>query len=342
LKRSHAGAVLSIAVHAVVASIAAMGATVSSSPALPTAPPAPPVAPTIEIELLDQPAAVVVTHAAPSRSSTTIAKRPPAVAVAVAMPPPTTTAASDVPVAATQSTAVAIATASVTTAPREAAAPHGVAMLPSMRAAADRMNERSPIAASPSRPGAASAADQPLAMTRTATTFTMNIDPDGTAHLHDRSNLQLAFGRHASRAAESPGPSLEDLHEQSNAVDVAVAPIGATVLTFDLTDWAMRVAGDDPYAFEKLKVLDATREQRAQIGARHREQLLLHTPELVRASLEQVAALPSDERRTALLQLWRDCDATPSGALARTTIATYVRTHPQFSDADLALLERPN
>ena len=115
-------------------------------------------------------------------------------------------------------------------------------------------------------------------------------------------------------------------------------PVGPSILTCDMTDWAMRAAGQDPYAFRKLKLLDATRDQRAQIGARHREQQLVQTPALVRQSLDEISRLPTAQRASALADLWRDCDSSRFGEVARTTITSYVRDHGIFSDTERAAL----
>ena len=78
---------------------------------------------------------------------------------------------------------------------------------------------------------------------------------------------------------------------------------------FDTTDWLMRRHGMDPYASKKLKFLDATRDERAQIGNRNRDQLLGHSARLMAQSLEALwksrASLP--ERKEALFELWDDC-----------------------------------
>lgn len=171
--------------------------------------------------------------------------------------------------------------------------------------------------------------------------FTMRIAPDGTAHLTDRPNLRFAIGPSAVKIEEQRSERwLEEHHEQSNAVDMKMPPAGATIATFDVTDWAMRATGGDPYAHEKLKLLDATRDERARIGARHREQQAIRTPALVRANLAAIVALSPKQRSAALVELWRNCDDSTAGEIARATIVEYVRTRAEFSSADRASLAR--
>ncbi|HEX7702863.1 MAG TPA: hypothetical protein VF403_19120 [Kofleriaceae bacterium] len=176
-------------------------------------------------------------------------------------------------------------------------------------------------------PAATAVDSAPPTITR-ANTFRMRVDADGTAHLADRRNLQWGLGGSIGHVEEAHAERwLEAHHEQSNVVDMKMPTLPIPIATFDVTDAAMRLAGQDPYAYEKLKVLDATRDERAQIGARHRERQLLDTPALVRASLADIARLPGDQRAAAISALYLECDDSPAGEVARATIAAYVRAH---------------
>jgi hypothetical protein len=164
--------------------------------------------------------------------------------------------------------------------------------------------------------------------TTSAKTFRMRVDADGNAHLADRRNFQWGVGGSIGHVEEAKAERwLDAHHEQSNVVDTKLPPLGITIATFDVTDAAMRLAGQDPYAYEKLKILDATRDERAQIGARHHQRQLLDTPALVRASLADIARLPADQRAAAISALYLECDNSPAGEVARDTIADYVRAH---------------
>jgi hypothetical protein len=173
---------------------------------------------------------------------------------------------------------------------------------------------------------AAKAIENPAPTTTSAQTFGMRVDADGNAHLTNRRNFQWGGGGSIGHVEEVKAERwLEEHHEQSNAVDMKMPSLPIPIATFDITDAAMRLAGQDPYAYEKLKVLDATRDERAQIGARHHERQLLDTPALVRASLADIARLPADQRAAAISALYVDCDDSPAGEVARATIAEYVR-----------------
>jgi hypothetical protein len=162
--------------------------------------------------------------------------------------------------------------------------------------------------------------------TTSANTFRMRVDADGNAHLADRRNFQWGLGGSLGHVEEAKAERwLEEHNEQSNAVDMKMPTLPIPIATFDVTDAAMRLTGQDPYAYEKLKVLDATRDERAQIGARHHERQLLDTPALVRASLADIARLPADQRAAAISALYLECDDSPAGEVARATIADYVR-----------------
>jgi hypothetical protein len=340
---------LSVIAHGIVGSIAA--AAIVAKPAAATKPVA--EEPIEVVVLVDSPAP----PDRPAASTNSPALREPTSRVAIEAPkthaavprrvpraPLDTAPTHDQPppsIAGTQ--AIAAASASVVPPAAGEVAPtgDGARGLPSARAEVDRLAERGAIALPSSPPPAHTKADDPLAMEQSRPTFTMHVDSDGTAHISDRRNLQRVRGHDFDLLAETSRAEqwLDAHHEQSNVVDMKVPPVGVPIVTFDVTDWAMRSVGQDPYAFQKLKLLDATREQRAEIGARHRERQVVQTPALVRESLVQITALPPEERHAALLDLWRSCDTTKAGAVARATISSYVRTQPAFSADDRAITE---
>jgi hypothetical protein len=88
-------------------------------------------------------------------------------------------------------------------------------------------------------------------------------------------------------------------------------------LRFDVTDLAMRSRGDDPYARTKLHFLDKTREERAAMGVRRRNELLARAGELVLASIERLWASTGDlaARKQGMFELWDDCAETGDAAL---------------------------
>jgi len=171
-------------------------------------------------------------------------------------------------------------------------------------------------------------------------TFTLDVDPDGAAHITDEPNLRVGsalpgrqdIGKALSHWSEDPTHDTDAARRQQpgeykalgdddkpTSSNIATLPVAGG--TFDLTDLLMRRHGQDPYASKKLKVLDATRDERAQIGAAHRHDQLAHATQLMKAALERVWAsnldLPAKKR--ALFELWDDCAETGAGDLVEAT-----------------------
>ncbi len=123
---------------------------------------------------------------------------------------------------------------------------------------------------------------------------------------------------------------------------------------FNLDDWLLRKKGYDPYASRKLHVLDATRDERAELGSRRRKEQLAHATLLMRKNLDQLWASVTDRagRKQALFEMWDECaetgDATlvEAGADARRLIIGFIRAHlpaggpDAYTDAELAGLNK--
>jgi len=119
---------------------------------------------------------------------------------------------------------------------------------------------------------------------------------------------------------------------------------------FDTTDWLMRRHGQDPYASKKLAFLDSTRDERVQIGNRHRAEQLKQSPQLVQRNLDALwSATPDpDARKRALFELWDECAETgdpplvAAGQAARRLVIGFIRGHlpaggaGAFTPAELA------
>jgi len=195
--------------------------------------------------------------------------------------------------------------------------------------------------------------------------FSMNVDGDGTAHLHDRPNLRWALGMPTKKTARDRLDAWQD--ELAHAYDThdycadperpiehPIGSVGATILVFDVTDWAMRSHGDDPYASAKLAQLDATRGERMQAGARYRERELGNAGSLMAHNLDQLWATVPDlaERKRQLFALWDECSETgteadiAAGVRARARVIAFIRAHlpagsaGAFTSAELAALNR--
>ena len=111
-------------------------------------------------------------------------------------------------------------------------------------------------------------------------------------------------------------------------------PIIAIVGKADITSYLMRKTVGDPYASRKLKLLDATRDERAARGKAHRSEQLSRSSELVRANLARLVAadLTPAARRVALFTLWDECSEGEgaegeAGDRARAQVIGWIRAH---------------
>ena len=103
--------------------------------------------------------------------------------------------------------------------------------------------------------------------------------------------------------------------------------------TFDATDAFMRRHGQDPYASRKLAYLDSTRDERVQIGTKHRQQQLAQATAIMQKNLDRMWASVADPaaRKQALFELWDECAETgpeelvTAGAEARKLVTGFIR-----------------
>jgi hypothetical protein len=124
--------------------------------------------------------------------------------------------------------------------------------------------------------------------------------------------------------------------------------------SFDITAWAMRKAHvGDPYASRKRSLINATYDERVQIGAAYRTRQLARTPELMHKNLELLARqqLPAAELRADLFALWDECaegdgPTGEAGQRARALVIGWIRAHlpatgpDAFGAEELARLDR--
>ena len=80
--------------------------------------------------------------------------------------------------------------------------------------------------------------------------------------------------------------------------------------TFDATDAAMRAVGIDPYAAEKLAVLDRTRDTRAIMQKRAKKERLAHSAQLMQGHIDRLWRMTQDlgARKQGLFELWDECE----------------------------------
>jgi hypothetical protein len=105
------------------------------------------------------------------------------------------------------------------------------------------------------------------------------------------------------------------------------------VASFDVTDMLMRAVGQDPYAYEKLKLLDSTREERARLRLKHRRVVMQRALDQLPAYVNTIwsrSEIPVATRRRVLFELWEEAaergspDEVAGGAQARRTIEMFV------------------
>lgn len=166
-------------------------------------------------------------------------------------------------------------------------------------------------------------------------TFTGDVSPDGTVRIRDKANFNIhltipsprALGRGLATWAEDPYAQVRAADdpkygERATRGDHAAVQAddqkpdhGGTVPIvgggFDVTDWVARKAlgrAGDPYAARKRAALDATRDERVEMGRRYKREQLAHVDALMADTLEKVWAASADRgwTRQALFDLWDD------------------------------------
>jgi hypothetical protein len=158
-------------------------------------------------------------------------------------------------------------------------------------------------------------------------------------------DIQLSAGA----SVQVPDPTEPRPKDRAKTV---IVPVLAGRL--EITDWLMRQSGIDPYAARKLKMLDATRDERAELRRRHRAEQLAMTPQTIQRSLDALWSATPDAaaRKQALFELWDDCVETgdpalvEAGAAARRMIIGFIRarlpagSRDAYTAGDIAALAR--
>jgi len=152
--------------------------------------------------------------------------------------------------------------------------------------------------------------------------YQSRIDRDGSIHFTDKANL----------AADNVGAGWAGLTLFGH---------------FDITDAVMRALGDDPYAYEKMKIMDETREVRAGMAMADRSARLREAQSKLRGYLEKIWRIGKwtvAQKRRVYFALWDevaekgDAELLRAGEEARATIDAFVRARlpPGGPDAYLA------
>lgn len=162
------------------------------------------------------------------------------------------------------------------------------------------------------------------------TVFTATIDRDGRVTIEDKPSFQWKLGRPRGEREEG-GPG-----QAATAQDAPIAWMKMELATFDLTDWVMRMGGQDPYAHRKARFLDDSRDARADMRARAQAEDLRDAvaalPGLLRRTWQDTSLSPA-QRRAMLFRLWDECveagpaDVVRRGNTARVMILAFIRRH---------------
>jgi hypothetical protein len=149
-------------------------------------------------------------------------------------------------------------------------------------------------------------------------TFNANVERDGTIHFKDKGS--------------------------SGVDEVLPYPIAIVVTGhFDLTEELMRLHGEDPYRYEKTKIMERTRDERAGMAATARSERLHEAVRKMPAYLDKVwgyTAWSAAERRAALFALWEEVaedgadEVVSIGRMVRATIVGFIRRRLPAGSAD--------
>jgi hypothetical protein len=177
-------------------------------------------------------------------------------------------------------------------------------------------------------------------------TFRARIGRDGRVSIDDKPNFHARIAlpgasdiaRHLRRWSKDPyGESPMD--ERSVETHTVKIVDGG----FDLTDWAMRASGNDPYYHRKKAFLDRTRAERARMARVDEAENLRDSVRNLRQHLRVVwsyRAWSVERRRRALFELWDECAESGSAAVvaaadrARATIEAFIRRNLPADHAD--------
>ena len=188
--------------------------------------------------------------------------------------------------------------------------------------------------------------------------FTAKVGRDGRVKIDDKRNLnvglKLPSPRGMARAVEKwSEKSYEEKRVGGTASSDGIVPIVGG--SFDLTDWAMRASGQDPYYHRKKQFFDRTRAERTKMARIARSQDIdreLSTLSVRLGKLWANQAMPVAERRVLLFQLWDECAETgaseviEAGNQARKKILAFIRikipagSPDAFSNDEIAKLNR--
>jgi hypothetical protein len=167
--------------------------------------------------------------------------------------------------------------------------------------------------------------------------FVADITADGRVAIKDKPNFWIKLNKPCiSCIGRSLGRWAEDPRGHASRDERAVETRTVTILNggFDLTDWAMRRSGQDPYSARKLAFMNRTREQRAGMAATYKTESIRDSVAHLSRNLSRIWEYQSwtpARRRRVIFQLWDECaekgtqEVLRASATARATIISFIR-----------------
>jgi len=318
-----------------------------------TVPPSEPV----DIEMVEIPAAML---APPAAAPPAVTAATPSTATSTARTATIRTAIATESAAAAAPEGAAPATEPATATGPGALAMRGLPRSPRAAIAALPSSDSAVISEILNRPPAPEvpesgelAANRDGTYTKRDMTFTAHVDADGhVAKIEDKPNFNYklhipkpkkiakAAGQHLANWAEDPygvstgtGQDAAQVNEQDKTDGRTY-----TILSggFDVTDAAMRLAGQDPYEARKREFLDRTFDERVQIGTAHRAQQLEAADQIILDHLGKLWArtdLAIAQKRALVFELWDDCAESggeqliAGGKKARAALLRWIDVH---------------
>ncbi len=158
-------------------------------------------------------------------------------------------------------------------------------------------------------------------------------DPWGdqrAGHIEDKPRHITAVEGACNSVGDSWCDSVDDRPSKSLSKDASIIPVVGGKL--DITSYLHRKFIGDPYASRKLKLLDTTRDARAQIGSTHRAEQRDRASELAQRNVQALwqATVDPAQRREALFAMWDECVETEdadgeAGERARAIVMGWIR-----------------
>lgn len=188
--------------------------------------------------------------------------------------------------------------------------------------------------------------------------FDTRIREDGTVELSDRRfHHELRFRPNLQPGIDLDASGREPSSMKEREPDIADLGADAPMLVYrfgpDLNDEILRLFGDDPYAYDKRRFMEQTRDARLRLAIAACKERLDRAVLEIRGRLERIdgdPTVPLEQKKRLMFELWDECAESGSdevllvAAIVRATIVAYIREHfpaqgpLAFSPGEIAVL----